>query len=217
MTLGQNTVSAEQLRGYVERYEVLEKQKIEIKDDQAIIMAEATAKGFIPKAIRYLVKVRKLKPSQHQEDESLRETYLHSMGMLQDTPLFRHVGMMAVDTASRDNVIEAMKKFVPLGGSITIDAGGGKPVRLTRDKDGTVMVAEVAEEKETEEHWTRPATPDAPVPDATPDEAQAMGAQAHKDDIPIIKNPFPFGDVRRQRWDKGWRSSSGDDGMGPND
>lgn len=41
-----------------------------------------------------------------------------------------------------------------------------------------------------------------------------LGAQAFKDNVAIVKNPFPFGDGRRPRWDEGWRRASGTDGMG---
>jgi hypothetical protein len=45
--------------------------------------------------------------------------------------------------------------------------------------------------------------------------AELLGREAFKADEPIIKNPFPFGDERRPRWDEGWRKESGTDGMGP--
>ena len=133
-----------------------------------------------------------------------------------DAPLFRQVGRMSVDIISRESVIEAMKAFVPQNGSITVEAGG-KPVKLTRDKDGEVTVIDVVEPP------PKPAAaPNAapkgmqaePPPDVDAFGAEALGRQAFRDNAPIITNPFPFGDVRRPRWDEGWRLESGSDGMG---
>lgn len=217
MSIGKNTIATEMLRGYVERLENIADQKTQLTDDAAAVMADAKAAGLIPAAIRFVIKKRKMKPSDRQECEALEDTYLHSMGMATDTPLFRHVNLMSVDITSREQVIEAMKKFVPATGSITIEAGGS-PVRLTRDKDGSISVTEVIEQPvqqnlpSTAKRATR-AKPD--VPDVTPDVAETMGRQAYKDDQPITANPFPFGDARRPRWDKGWRDESGGDGMGP--
>jgi hypothetical protein len=123
---------------------------------------------------------------------------------------------MKVDITARESVIEAMKKFVPANGSITVEAGGA-PVRLTRDKDGNITVTEVVEQpienNKPASKKQQPLKPD--VPNCSADEAEALGRMAHKSDVPIISNPFPFGDARRPRWDKGWRDESGGDGMGP--
>jgi hypothetical protein len=180
-------------------------------------MAEAKAANLIPAGISYIVKKRKMKPSERAEAEALEDMYLHAMGMAADNPLFRAVGLMKVDIASRESVIEAMKQFVPAGGSIEIEAGGGPKVRLTRDKDGNVSVTELVEKPVQqptagEAGKSRPAKAD--VPNANADQAEDLGRQAFRDDVPIINNPFPFGDARRPRWDRGWRDEGGNDGMG---
>jgi uncharacterized protein (UPF0335 family) len=214
MTMGKNTIGSELLRGYVEKLEHIGDQKKQLSNDASAVMAEAKAAGLIPAAIRFVIKKRKMKPSDRQEAEALEDTYLHSMGMANDTPLFRHVGLMNVDITAREQVIEAMKKFVPPTGSITIEAGG-KPVRLTRDKDGNITVTEVIEkplQKDLPETG-KTSRARAEVPDVTAEVAESMGRQAFKDDVPIIGNPFPYGDERRPRWDKGWRMESGSDGM----
>lgn len=215
MSMGKNTIAAELLQGYVERLENIAAQKKQLSDDASAIVADAKANGLVPAAIRFVIKKRKMKPSDRQECESLEDTYLHSMGMATDTPLFRHVNMMTVDITSRESVIEAMKKFVPSNGSIVIEAGGA-PVRLTRDKDGNISVTEVIEKpiQQNLPETGKRAAPKAEVPDVTADVAESMGRQAFKDDVAIINNPFPYGDARRPRWDKGWRDESGSDGMG---
>lgn len=215
MSMGKNTIASEMLRGYVERMENIADQKKQLSDDAAAVMAEAKAAGLVPAAIRFVIKKRKMKPSDRAECEAMEDTYLHSMGMATDTPLFRHVNLMSVDITSREQVIEAMKKFVPSTGSITIEAGGS-PVRLTRDKEGNISVTEVIEkpvQKDLPETDKKPQRAKADVPDVTADVAETMGRQAFKDDVPVIGNPFPYGDTRRPRWDKGWRDESGSDGM----
>lgn len=215
--IGRNTIAGELLRGFVERVEH-EKEQIKIHNDNiGVIMAEAKAANLVPAGVRYIVKKRKMKPSERSEAEALEDMYLHAMGMAADNPLFRAVGLMSVDIATRESVIEAMKKFVPVNGSITVEAGGA-PVRLTRDADGAISVTEVIEkpvQQEVPGTGKKQRPPKADVPNVNPDEAERMGRQAFKQDVPIINNPFPFGDARRPRWDKGWRDESGGDGMGP--
>ena len=215
MSLGQNTVSGEMLRSFVERLERIAEQKSDLTADANVVKAEAKQHGFVPKFIDAVVKIRKLKPSEYQEAEALLDSYKHAMGMVADTPLFRTVDLMSVDVTSKEQVVEAMKKFVPANGSITIDAGGA-PVRMTRDKDGNVSVTEVVERPvEPKNPAAKPgAALKAPVPDVDVENAERLGAQAFRDDMPIIRNPFPFGDHRRPAWDKGWRDASGTDGMG---
>jgi uncharacterized protein (UPF0335 family) len=215
-TIGRNTIAGEMLRGFVERYENLGTQIKQLRDDQGVVMAEAKAANIQPSGVRYIVKKRKLKPSERAESEQLEDMYLHAMGMAADNPLFRAVGLIGVDITAKESVIEAMKKFVPANGSITVEAGGS-PIRLSRDAEGNISVTEVIEkpvQQSLPETGKRP-TAKATAPDVTPDVAESMGRQAFKDDIPIISNPFPFGDARRARWDKGWRDESGGDGMGP--
>jgi uncharacterized protein (UPF0335 family) len=215
MSLGRNTISGEVLRNYVERVENIELQKKQLTDDRGAVLADAKAQGFVPAAINAVVKLRKLKPSVRQEAETLLDSYLHAMGEATDTPLFRAVGLMKVDITSREQIIDAMKKFVPTSGSITIDAGGA-PVRLTRDSDGNVSVAEVVEKpiEAPRSNGAKAAAAKPDVPDVDADGAEMLGRKAFRDDVPIIKNPFPFGDARRPRWDRGWRDEGGNDGMG---
>lgn len=216
-TMGKNTIAGELLRGFVERVENINADIKELQNDKAVVMAEAKAANLVPAGLTYIVKKRKMKPSERAESEALEDMYLHAMGMAADNPLFRAVGLMKVDIASRESVIEAMKKFVPVNGSIEVESGGGPKVRLTRDNLGNVSVSEVIEKPvPSPEAATagkiKPAKPDIPNVDA--EGAEALGRHAFVADVPIINNPFPFGDARRPRWDKGWRDEGGNDGMG---
>jgi len=217
-TIGKNTIGGELLRGFVDRVEHINAQLKQLGQDKAVVLAEAKAANLVPAGINYIVKKRKMKPSDRAEAEALEDMYLHAMGMAADNPLFRAVGLMKVDITSREAVIDAMKKFVPANGSITIEAGGS-PVRLTRDADGNISVMEVVEQP-VQQAGQRPgkAAPVKPVvPDVDDAGAEALGRAAFKADVPVISNPFPFGDTRRPVWDKGWRDESGTDGMGPDE
>jgi uncharacterized protein (UPF0335 family) len=214
--IGKNTIAGELLRGFVERVESINEKMEDLRDDKRVIMAEAQQADILPAGINYIVKQRKMKPSERAEDDSLKSMYLHAMGMEPNNPLFRMVGLMKVDITSRESVIEAMKDFVPAGGSIEVDAGGGPKVRLTRDKEGNVAVTEVTEKPVGEPTSTKSGSkpPKPPVPDVDANGAEQLGRDAFKHDQPIIANPFPYGDPRRARWDAGWRDESGGDGMG---
>lgn len=217
-TIGRNTIAGDLLRGFVERVEEIDEKMDDLRADKRVVMAEAQVANLIPAGINYIVKKRKMKPSERAEDDSLKELYLHAMGMEADNPLFRAVGLMKVDITARESVIESMKAFVPVNGSIEIEAGGGPKVRLTRNSAGEVSVTEVVEKpidagKPSAAGRTKP--PKVDVPDVDGDGAERLGCQAFRDDVPIINNPFPFGDARRPRWDRGWRVESGGDGMGP--
>lgn len=213
--IGKNTIGGEMLRGFVDRVESINAQIKQLGQDKAVVLAEAKAANLVPAAINFIVKKRKMKPSQRAECEALEDMYMHAMGMAADTPLFRTVGLMSVDITAREEVIDAMRKFVPANGSITVEAGGA-PVRLTRDAQGNISVTEVIEKPVQQDlpKTGKQKPPRAEVPDVTPAVAESMGRQAFKDDIPIINNPFPFGDARRPHWDRGWREEGGGDGMG---
>jgi uncharacterized protein (UPF0335 family) len=213
-TIGKNTIAGELLRGFIDRMENLAAQKKQISLDEAAVLAEAKQQGLVPAAIRFVIKKRKMKPSDRAEAEAMEDVYLHAMGMAPEPPLFRGIGLMNVDINAKEAVIEAMKKLVPANGSITVEAGGS-PVRLTRDASGNVSVTEVVEkpiqQADKPAGKARPGKPD--VPDVDGDGAEQLGRDAFNADVPIISNPFPFGDARRPRWDKGWRDESGSDGM----
>jgi uncharacterized protein (UPF0335 family) len=218
MMMGRNTPSGKILASYVERIERIRAEKKALSDDEAAIMAEAKAGGFVPAVLKYIVSRRAKKPQDLAEAEAIADTYMTALGMASETPLFRQVGMMSVDPAQRDEVIEALKKFVPANGAIVVEAGG-RPVRLTRDESGDVTARDVEPAKPSAPasaaKGAPPARPEPPAVDA--DGAETLGREAFKANQAIIANPFPFGDSRRARWDKGWRIESGGDGMGPDD
>jgi uncharacterized protein (UPF0335 family) len=69
------------LKAFVERIERLEEEKKTIADDIKDVYAEAKANGFDAKALRTVVRLRKLDADERKEQEAILETYLHALGM----------------------------------------------------------------------------------------------------------------------------------------
>ncbi len=219
MSIGKNTPLSTELQGFIDRVEKVNGEIKDLQTDRTAIFADAKAKGFSNRQMRRLIRIRTMKPQDHQEDEAEFDVYAHALGMANEPPLLRYMAKAGTDTAVRDTVIEAMKGFVPPygKGEITVTMEG-KPVRLLRNKDGTVELHDVIEKPAQAPRPGRSsAKPRAEVPDVDAAGAEALGTQYARDNRPIIDNPFPYGDDRRPRFDKGWREETGNDGMGPDD
>ncbi|RWD47447.1 DUF2312 domain-containing protein [Mesorhizobium sp.] len=80
-TENSQTVSAGQLRAYIERIERLEEEKQTISDDIKEVYAEAGGTGFDKKAIRKIVARRKLDAAERQEQDSILDLYEEALGM----------------------------------------------------------------------------------------------------------------------------------------
>ena len=70
------------LKAFVERVERLEEEKKAISDDVRDVYAEAKANGYDIKALRTVVKLRRMDVNERKEQEAVLETYLHALGML---------------------------------------------------------------------------------------------------------------------------------------
>ena len=66
----------------IERVERLEEEKKAIGDDIRDVYAEAKANGFDVKALRSIVRLRKQDADERREHETILETYMHALGML---------------------------------------------------------------------------------------------------------------------------------------
>ncbi len=71
----------ERLRLLIERIERLEEEKKGIADDIKDVYNEAKATGYDPKAMRSVVRIRKMKPEDRREQEAILEVYLSAMGI----------------------------------------------------------------------------------------------------------------------------------------
>ena len=70
----------DQLKAFVERIEKLEEEKKTISDDIRDVYAESKANGFDVKALRQIIKLRKIEPTERDEQDAILETYMHALG-----------------------------------------------------------------------------------------------------------------------------------------
>jgi uncharacterized protein (UPF0335 family) len=74
-------VAAEELKQFIERIERLEEEKAGIAGDIKDVFAELKGRGFDPKAIRTILRIRKQDHSERQEQEAILELYMQALGM----------------------------------------------------------------------------------------------------------------------------------------
>lgn len=72
----------DQLKAFVERIERLDEEKKAIADDIKDVFAEAKASGFDVKALRAVIRLRRMDAAERQEQDAILETYMHALGML---------------------------------------------------------------------------------------------------------------------------------------
>jgi uncharacterized protein (UPF0335 family) len=70
----------EKLRQLVARIEKLEEEKKSIADDIKETYAEAKGTGFDAKVLRQVVRYRKQDRTEREEQEQVRDLYLHALG-----------------------------------------------------------------------------------------------------------------------------------------
>ncbi|HEY6024536.1 MAG TPA: DUF2312 domain-containing protein [Pseudolabrys sp.] len=71
----------DQLKAIIERIERLEEEKKATSDDIRDVYAEAKGTGFDTKALRTIVRLRKLDTDERREQQEVLDTYLHALGM----------------------------------------------------------------------------------------------------------------------------------------
>ena len=72
----------EKLRQTVARIERLEEEKKEIAEQIKEVYGEAKALGYDTKALRTVVRLRKVDRQDREEQEAMLELYLHALGEL---------------------------------------------------------------------------------------------------------------------------------------
>lgn len=83
--MAEGSVAAGQLKSLIERIERLEEEKQTIATDIREVYAEAKGNGFDTKVMRQVIRIRKQDSSERQEEEAIRDLYLHALGMMSDT------------------------------------------------------------------------------------------------------------------------------------
>lgn len=81
VTESSQTVAVGQLRAFIERVERLEEEKKTISDDIKEVYAEMKGTGFDTKAVRKLIRLRKMDQAQRQEERAMLELYGSALGM----------------------------------------------------------------------------------------------------------------------------------------
>jgi uncharacterized protein (UPF0335 family) len=79
--LAEGSVAADELRLLIERIERLEEEKKAIADDVRDVYGEAKARGYDPKTMRTVVRLRKMENHARQEAEALLDTYKAALGL----------------------------------------------------------------------------------------------------------------------------------------
>ena len=75
-------VAVEQLRSIIQRVEKLEEEKTAIAADIKEVYAEAKGNGFDTKAIRSVIRLRKMDEADREEQELVLDTYRRALGMI---------------------------------------------------------------------------------------------------------------------------------------
>ena len=71
----------DRLRLLIERIERLEEEKKGIADDIRDVYAESKAVGYDTKIMRQIIRLRKMKPDERSEQETILDTYKAALGM----------------------------------------------------------------------------------------------------------------------------------------
>ncbi len=80
--MAEGSIAADELRLLIERIERLEEEKKAIADDVRDVYAEAKARGYDPKTMRTVIRLRKMENHVRQETEAMVETYMQALGMV---------------------------------------------------------------------------------------------------------------------------------------
>ena len=82
--MADSAIARDQLKSIVERIERLEEEKAGIAEDIREVYGEAKANGFDVKILRQVVRLRKQDLTERQEQDAVRDLYLHALGMIPD-------------------------------------------------------------------------------------------------------------------------------------
>jgi uncharacterized protein (UPF0335 family) len=74
----------DQLRSFIERIERLEEERAALSADIKEVYSEAKGTGFDTKAMRAVIRLRKLDTADRQEQEAILDLYLSALGMERD-------------------------------------------------------------------------------------------------------------------------------------
>lgn len=76
-----NSINTQELRQYIERIERVEEEMDAIKSDRKDIYSEVKAVGYDAKAVRTIVRLRKMDKMKRDEEELILDTYKGALGL----------------------------------------------------------------------------------------------------------------------------------------
>lgn len=78
---GHNSVTADELRQFIERAEQLAAEKRDVAEQEKELFAEAKGRGFDTKVMKKVIVLRKRKADEIAEEEAIIEMYKSALGM----------------------------------------------------------------------------------------------------------------------------------------
>jgi uncharacterized protein (UPF0335 family) len=75
------SVAADELRQFVERYEASDAVKRDASEVQKALMAELKGRGYAAKPFKAIIALRKMQPDDRAEQEAILEVYCSALGM----------------------------------------------------------------------------------------------------------------------------------------
>lgn len=81
MAQNTNSPTAAQLKGFIERIEKIEEDRDACTADRKEVYTEAKDEGYDTKAIRKIVKMRKMDTAKRKEEEAILSTYCEAIGL----------------------------------------------------------------------------------------------------------------------------------------
>jgi len=79
--IGHNSVAGDELKLLFERIERMEEEKKGIAEDIRDIYTEAKSRGYDPKIMRQIVKLRAMDSDKRKEQQSLIDVYASAIGL----------------------------------------------------------------------------------------------------------------------------------------
>ena len=77
---GEGTIAAQRLRNFIDRVERLEEDKAAVANDIKEVFAEAKGEGYDVKALKAVIRIRKMDRADREEQEALLDLYLSAIG-----------------------------------------------------------------------------------------------------------------------------------------
>ena len=79
--MAEGSIAADELKLLIERIERLEEDKKGVVDDIKDVYGEAKARGYDPKTMRTVIRLRKMENQARQEAEAILDTYKAALGL----------------------------------------------------------------------------------------------------------------------------------------